>query len=76
MTNTVTTYLAIGPHYWGRGNTRAEAERNMRKASGTKRTPMVALYTTTDPEAHLDIHGRLCWHQPHEAPELVWERTS
>lgn len=58
-------YLVIVPHYWGRGSSIAEAEKNARKEGGLGRKKVERKCFSYDPEktrqAYIDEFGRLCW---------------
>ncbi len=73
-------YLAIALHYWGRGDSKEEAMKNLREAGfrygrGEKQ---VVLYDFGEgvEDAYVDSMGTACWWTPEgkteEAPRKFW----
>lgn len=57
-------YLAVAPHYWGRGNTPDEAVAKMRKAGFSGRAKgkvRVGLLPPGAKDAYVDQFGMVCW---------------
>lgn len=62
-------YIALAPHYWGKGSTPDEAVKQLRLAgfSGrAKRSKNVKIYTLPEgaTNAHVNGMGDLCWDWP------------
>lgn len=76
------TYLAIGPHCWGRGATREEAVKGAKQHwPNSYRHPVYkrimrpqdkhfSIYTSTDPKLYVNDFGVVCAHQPHEVQKI------
>jgi hypothetical protein len=56
------TFVVMSPHYWGKGETLAEAKRNLRKQGGSSKGHHLILEFGEDSEfAGVDELGRYHW---------------
>jgi len=69
-------YIAMCPHYWGKGETPDEAKRKAREAGArvrvNERKWLVKLMPPGTTEAWVDGMGAICWKgNPDEMPSIV-----